>query len=87
MYGQSNRVGEMLPIDARARKIAEYAKVNRDRPDFEDAVRAMAAAELREAVREETARCTTLIREAMSGVAEVPPDRRAGSRRKRRSPP
>jgi hypothetical protein len=74
-------------LDARAKKIAEYAKVNRDRPDFEEAVRAMALAELRAAVREETARCTALIREAMSGVADVPKDHRDASQRKRRSPP
>ena len=41
----------MSLLDARARKIAEYAKVNRDRPDFEEAVRAMALAELRAAVQ------------------------------------
>ena len=55
-------------LDARARKIAEYAKVNRDRPDFEEAVRAMALAELRAAVKAETVRCTALIRQAMSGM-------------------
>jgi hypothetical protein len=74
-------------LDARARKIAEYAKVNRDRPDFEEAVREMALAELRAAVREETARCTALIGEAMCGVADVPTDHREASQRKRRSPP
>jgi hypothetical protein len=75
-------------VDARARKIAEYAKVNRDRPDFEDAVRAMAVAELRAAVREETVRCTALIRTAMSGVADVPKDHRGDeSQRNRRSSP
>jgi hypothetical protein len=62
----------MSLLDARARKIAEYAKVNRDRPDFEEPVRAMALAELRAAVQEETVRCTTLIRQAMSGMVDVP---------------
>jgi hypothetical protein len=71
-------------LDARARKIAEYAKANRNRPEFEDAVRAMAVAELRAAVREETARCTALITTAMSGVADLPKDHRDASQRKRR---
>jgi hypothetical protein len=48
----------MTLLDARARRIAQYAKVQCHRPDFEDAVRAMALAELTAAVQEETARCT-----------------------------
>jgi hypothetical protein len=60
----------MLSLDARARKIAEYAKAHCDSADLEDAVKAVALAELHAAVRDETARCTALIRQAMGGGTE-----------------
>jgi hypothetical protein len=71
----------MTLLDARARRIAQYAKVQCQRPDFEDAVRAMALAELTAAVQEETTRCTALVREAIRGSVDVPKE----SQRKRRA--
>jgi hypothetical protein len=69
----------MTLLDARARRIVEYAKVRGGLPDLA-AVRAMVLGELRAAAQEETARRTALIREAMSGLPDVPKE----SQRKRR---
>jgi hypothetical protein len=71
----------MTLLDARARRIVEYAKVRCGLPDFEVAVRAMVLGELTAAVQEETARCTALIREAMTGSVDMPKE----SQRKRRA--
>ena len=68
-------------LDARARKIADFAKVNRDHPDFYELIRALAVQDLRAAVREETTRCTALVREAMSGMADAPRERQRKRRR------